>query len=120
MRIAKKTGKQKAYHYGIIAEWISMLLLTGKGYRLIAWRYKTPAGEIDIIAKRGKYLVFVEVKARKNHLYLYEAVSATQQDRIQNAAHYFIRLHPRYARCTARFDLMMVHRLKPKHVAQAW
>lgn len=52
------------YLTGLRAESLAALLLRLKGYRILARRYKTPFGEIDLIARRGPVTVFVEVKAR--------------------------------------------------------
>ena len=55
----------RAYRHGLLAETIAALLLRLKGHRNIARRYKTPVGEIDLVALKGKRLAFVEVKQRK-------------------------------------------------------
>jgi putative endonuclease len=55
----------RAYRHGLLAETIAALLLRLKGHRIIARRYKTPVGEIDLVALKGKRLAFVEVKQRK-------------------------------------------------------
>lgn len=49
---------------GLTAEWMAIAFLTLKGYRLLARRYGGKGGEIDLIARRGKIVIFVEVKAR--------------------------------------------------------
>jgi len=54
----------KAFQLGISAESRAALLLITKAYRIVARRWKTPFGEIDIIARRRRMLVFAEVKAR--------------------------------------------------------
>jgi len=114
------SSKQQAYRYGLLAEFLTMLLLICKGYRMLAWRYKTRLGEVDIIAKRGRHLVFIEVKARKNALYLYDALTSLQQERIYQTALHFIRKHPGYSDCTPRFDLMIVRGLRLHHIPYAW
>ena len=55
----------RAYRHGLFAETAAALLLRLKGHRIIARRYKTPVGEIDLVALKGKRLAFVEVKQRK-------------------------------------------------------
>ncbi len=55
----------KAYRSGHAAETIAALMLRLKGHRIVARRYKTPVGEIDLVALKGKRLAFVEVKRRK-------------------------------------------------------
>jgi Uncharacterised protein family UPF0102 len=55
----------RAYRRGLFAESIAALLLRLKGHRIIARRYKTPVGEIDLVALKGKRLAFVKVKQRE-------------------------------------------------------
>jgi len=55
----------RAYRHGLLAETIAALLLRLKGHRILARRFKTPVGEIDLVALKGKRLAFVEVKRRK-------------------------------------------------------
>ena len=53
-----------AHRLGLRAEMLAAMLLRLKGYRILAQRLKTPAGEIDMVARRGRSLAIVEVKAR--------------------------------------------------------
>ena len=55
----------RAYRHGLFAETVAALLLRLKGHRIIARRYKTLVGEIDLVALKGKRLAFVEVKQRR-------------------------------------------------------
>ena len=57
--------RQVAFRTGISAESRAAAFLIAKGFRILARRYRTPVGEIDIVARRRKLLVFVEVKARE-------------------------------------------------------
>src|SRR5262245_23358717 len=50
------------YRRGRLSEWLAAAVLLGKGYRLLGRRIRTPFGEIDLIALRGRRLAFVEVK----------------------------------------------------------
>ncbi len=115
-------SKNKFHQFGYLAEWLAVMFLVMKGYWILARRYRCKAGEIDIIAKRGKTIIFVEVKARKNSQFLMEALGNYQSLRIQNAADYFISKHPSYQFYHQRFDLMLIthlHRL-PQHIPNAW
>lgn len=60
------TDKQKRYYFGLFAELTSYLYLSFKFYKIIDRRFKSPFGEIDLIAKKGNHLIFIEVKDRKN------------------------------------------------------
>ena len=62
----QKNKRQKAWRYGQAAETICALSLQLRGYRILARQFKTPLGEVDIIARRGRVLVFIEVKARQD------------------------------------------------------
>jgi Uncharacterised protein family UPF0102 len=53
--------RSKAYRHGLLAETVAALLLRLKGHRIVARRYKTPVGEIDLVALKGQRLAFVEV-----------------------------------------------------------
>ena len=55
----------KAYRSGLFAETLTAFLLRLRGHCIAAQRYKTPVGEIDLVALRGKRLAFMEVKRRK-------------------------------------------------------
>lgn len=93
---------------GLRAEFLCRLILHLKFYRILAYRYKTPQGEIDIIAARGKTVAFIEVKARPDETRAAEAVSLQQQKRISRGASFFLARHPCYAHSHLRFDMMLV------------
>ena len=76
--------RQAALQFGLSAESRATACLLLKGYRILARRFKTPVGEIDIVARRRSTLVFVEVKARKNLDDAAEALTARQQARIRS------------------------------------
>ena len=60
-----KQARAKAYRSGLFAETLTALLLRLKGQRIVAQRYRTPVGEIDLVALKGKRLAFIEVKRRE-------------------------------------------------------
>lgn len=91
--------------------------LRAKGYRILASRYKTPVGEIDLIAKRGKTLAFCEVKYRANERAAREAITAHQRRRIERAATAYLTKHIQFAQCQQRIDaLLLVPRRLPVHI----
>lgn len=100
--------RQAALRLGISAETRAALMLLAKGYRILARRYKTPVGEIDIVARRRGLLVFVEVKARENFDAAAAAVTPRQQARIINAAQFWLASHSQTADCPMRFDAILV------------
>jgi len=99
-------NKQDSYRYGLFAETLASWGLQLRGYRILARRYKTRGGEIDLIACRGRVLAFVEVKARGNLPAALEAVSPRAQQRIAQAARYFIAQNAALADYEMRFDLI--------------
>ena len=114
-------GTMTNYRKGLWAEAACEAFLRLKGYQILARRYKTPQGEIDIVAKQGDILAFVEVKARKTLTDALEAVSPRTQARITNAARRFMAEHDPEGRMMARFDVMAVTRLGiPSHTCDAW
>jgi putative endonuclease len=110
--------KNKTNHSrGLWAEFLCRLLLRLKLYRIVASRYPSPLGEIDIIAKRGKALVFVEVKARGDAELASGAITARQRERLERGMRDFLARHPRFNGCDIRFDAMWVVPGKwPRHI----
>ncbi|MDD3029301.1 MAG: YraN family protein [Alphaproteobacteria bacterium] len=109
------------YQKGLYAEGLCRLALRLKGYRILAVRYKTPLGEIDIVATRGNIVAAVEVKARRSHEDALQALSVRQQGRIIQALEMFIARHPSFGRADLRLDVMLVRpRHWPKHIPNAW
>ena len=111
-----------AFRYGLSAENRAVLLLMAKGFRIAARRYKTPVGELDIVARRRQLLLFVEVKARgARHDEAAEAVTARQQKRIVAAAQYWLASHPDDCTKHIRFDVISVTAWGfPRHLAGAF
>lgn len=113
-------GKRRIYHRGLIAEHLAAVCLMAKGYTVLARRYKTPVGEIDLVVRRGKTLVFVEVKERGALNAALESVTARMKDRIACAGRYFLARHPQYAACDIRFDLVATSGIFIRHLDNAW
>lgn len=106
---------------GMIAESLAALALMLKGYRVLARRYRTKLGEIDLIARRGRVIVFVEVKRRKSARDALEAIHAENRARVTRAAALYLQKHPEYAHMDIRFDAVIVTpKAWPRHVVQAW
>lgn len=82
--------KIKAYHLGHRAEYWAIVMLFCKGYMIKKRRYRSPYGEIDIIAKRGNTTIFCEVKARKNYVTAIESLNEYQKNRISKSAEYYM------------------------------
>ena len=113
--------RQRAQRAGRWAETACVAVLRLKGYRVLARRWRAPVGEIDIVARRGRLIVFVEVKARASRRAALEAVGARQRARITRAAAWFLQGRPELAGLACRFDVFVVaKRHLPAHIQGAW
>lgn len=118
--------KRRALGRGRSAERRAAWLLRLKGYAILAcnWRPAKNAGlgEIDIVARRGGVLVFVEVKARAAEDAAIRAVDPLQQGRIARAAAHFVKQRPLYRAFGVRYDAMVLEagRFWPKHLIDVW
>ena len=114
-----RQARRRARQFGRIAEACCAGLLRLKGFRIIARDFRVPAGEIDIIARKGRLLAFIEVKARRSAAE--EVLTAKQRKRIVRAAEAFMMTRPELAGLDLSFDLMLVGRWRrPRHLADAW
>jgi putative endonuclease len=110
-----------AFRRGLSAESRATMLLIAKGYRIAARRWKTPLGEIDIIARRRRALIFVEVKARVRVDDAAEAVTERTRQRIIAAAELWLAHHPDDAEREIRFDvILVVPGRMPQHIPDAF
>lgn len=106
--------------FGRRGETLAAWFLRLKGYRILASRFRTPAGEIDLVARHFRTLVFVEVKARRSGS-LADAWLAVNDRRISRAADYFLARHPCYAGSDMRFDVIFLAPMTwPRHVVNAF
>lgn len=104
-----------------MAELLGACILRTKGYRILARRYRVPVGEIDLIARRGGTLAFIEIKARAEHAAAVEAISPRQRARIERAASLFLAQNPRLANLSLRYDAILVAPWRwPRHLRDAW
>ena len=111
----------KAFQLGLSAESRAAMLLVAKAYRILARRWKTPFGEIDIVARRRQTLVFAEVKARDNIDGAAEAVTERAKERIIRAAEMWLAHRPEDINAEIRFDVILVAPGKiPKHIVNAF
>ena len=110
-----------AFQTGISAETRAAAFLMAKGYRILARRFKTPFGEIDIVAQRRKLIAFVEVKARARLDDAAYALTPRQQQRIIAAAEAWLVANPNHATYELRFDTMlMAPKRLPQHLPAAF
>ncbi|HEY4134376.1 MAG TPA: YraN family protein [Alphaproteobacteria bacterium] len=113
--------RRKAWRAGQRGERLAVWRLRLAGWRILARDWRCPAGEIDIVAQRGRLVLFVEVKARSDAGLAGEAIGRRQQGRIAGAAALFLARHPHLAGHDARFDAMLVAPWRwPVHLRDAW
>jgi len=111
----------KAERRGHLAEISALMLLRLKGYRLLAQRYKSHHGEIDLIMRRGTTTAFIEVKARAKHDDAVTSVTPYQSRRIAAAASLWMAKDRHAAQGHCRFDIVAVNSyLWPKHIENAF
>ncbi|MEL6374433.1 MAG: YraN family protein [Pseudomonadota bacterium] len=112
--------RRRRFRLGLSAEARARWALRLKGYRILAVRVRTPRGEIDLIAKRGNRLAFVEVKARATLEAAQHAITPRQQRRLVNAAELWLGNQLALQGCTLGFDAVFVTpRRWPRHAIDA-
>lgn len=113
--------RRRAYGRGRRAEALAAWWLRLKGYRIVARGFRVATGEIDLIARRGRVLAHVEVKARPSLEEAREALTPRQRRRIERAAAAFLQQHPGLAGLDQRFDVVLLApRRRPHHLENAW
>ena len=116
-----RAARKRAEGRGRRAETLSAWLLRVKGYRILARRFRTPAGELDIVARRGRIIAFVEVKARADFEAAILSITPHQQARIMRAALLFVASRPGLVDLNMRFDVMLAAPWRlPVHMRNAW
>ena len=120
-RDAPRPERLVAFRFGLSAESRAAACLIAKGYRIVARRWRSPVGEIDIVARRRGVLIFVEVKARERLDDAVEAVTALQQRRIIAAAEAWLATNPNHGNSDIRFDVVLVApKSIPRHIMAAF
>ena len=110
--IAEKRGRQ--------GEMMAAWFLRIQGWRIVGERVKTPRGEVDLIARRGKTVAFVEVKMRSKALDLASAIDAYRLRRVAAAAEILL---PKYGKGTEnmQIDVILVAPWRwPHHLRNVW
>jgi len=113
--------RRRAVLRGHVAELKCLWHLRLRGWRILARRFRVPSGEIDLIARRGRVLAAIEVKARDSLAAAADSLAPRQRRRIARALDHFLALRPELARLDIRFDVMLVTPWRwPRHIADAW
>jgi putative endonuclease len=107
-------ARRRAWQRGRTAETLCVWHLRLRGYR-------APVGEIDIVARRGRVVAAIEVKARDSMAAASEAIAPRQRRRVARAFEQFLAAHPQHGGLTLRFDVMLVAKGRlPRHISNAW
>jgi putative endonuclease len=117
---SSRTERIGRYRRGRLSELVAAAVLMAKGYRILGRRVRTPHGEIDLVAVRGKRLAFVEVKRRATREECEAALTPAQAERIARAAEHWTARRDRYRDHDVGLDAVLVvpGRL-PAHVPDA-
>lgn len=109
--------RRRRYRLGLSAETIAAVWLTLRGWRVLARRHKTPLGEIDIVAVRGRRLAFIEVKRRRTIEDAEASITVRQRQRVRRAADLWLGRNQRYLDHEIGFDLVfLLPRRWPRHI----
>ncbi|TWF53023.1 YraN family protein [Neorhizobium alkalisoli] len=113
--------RRRAERRGHVSEYLAAVFLLLKGYRILAVRYRTKGGEIDLIVRKGDVVVFVEVKARVGEREAIDAVSLFAQKRIRAASDIWLARRKDAHRLSQRYDIVAIipGRL-PRHFQDAF
>ena len=116
---------KNSYYSGKFSEFIAKVFLILKGYRIISSRYSairgSQAGEIDIIAKHHRTIVFIEVKKRTSIDLAKEVIFSRQQKRIYHSAEIFLAKNKKYQNFDCRFDAICFDKyFRFTHIKNAW
>ena len=118
---APRPERQAAFRVGISAESRAAAFLIAKWFRILARRWRSPLGEIDIVARRRHLLVFAEVKARASLAEAAESVDERQRRRIAAAAEVWLAANPDKTIFDIRFNAILVAPGKiPRHIPAAF
>jgi putative endonuclease len=119
--VAKRARGAAARLSGRRAEIVAALYLLAKGYRILGLRLKTPQGEIDLLAARGRVLAVVEVKRRVSLEAALQAVTPVQRERLARAGAMLAARRIGSKPFVVRLDLVaLAPRRWPRHIPDAW
>lgn len=113
--------RRSAEGFGRRSETLALWYLRLKGYWMLAQRYRTPSGEIDLVMRWGRTIVFVEVKSRQRKEEFALALEQVNRIRIGRAAQHYVSRHRRAKGLDQRFDVIFLAPWAwPRHVKNAF
>ena len=111
--------RQAAERRGRVGELVAMVWLSAKGWRILARRWRKADGEVDLIARRGALVIFVEVKLRPSLDEAAHALTPWQWQRTARAARSWQMRHA--PSCSWRYDAVLLAPWRwPVHLEGAW
>jgi putative endonuclease len=121
MAVRDADQRRRALRRGSFSEYLAALSLILRGHRILAMRYRVKSGEIDIIAKKGDLVSFIEVKARRTAEESVFAVSGLTQTRIRNASLYWLKTRHDAGQLSLSYDIVAVRPWRwPEHFRDAF
>lgn len=121
MAMRSAEDRKRAFRRGHVSEYIAAFSLMLRGYRIVAMRYRTKAGEIDIIARKGDVVSFIEVKARTTTEASVFAVGGSTQGRIRNASLTWLSGQKDGGRLSYSYDIVAIRPWRwPVHLKDAF
>ncbi len=118
---SRRKNASSSYCKGIDAEAVAAETLQRKGFQVLDRRYRTVAGELDLVVADRDRVAFVEVKRRPSRAQAGESITARQQSRMMGAAEIWLQDHPQYADRDMTFDAVLIcPRSLPHHIPDAF
>jgi putative endonuclease len=113
--------RRQAERRGRLSEYLAAALLMAKGYRILAIRYRTRVGEVDLVARKGDLVAFIEVKARRLEGEALDAVGYRTQARIRAASDVWLSRRSDHAELSCRYDVVIVRPWRiPRHFVEVF
>lgn len=103
----REQQKKRSYDRGLKAERWAGWLMRAKGFSIVKRRYKAQGGEIDLVCRKGKLLVFLEVKYRQTLDDALFSITSRNQQRIVTAAQHYLAYQEEGVIETYRFDVLV-------------
>ena len=116
MKAPRRQAERRGHRGETLASWFLRL----HGWMIVARRLRTPRGEVDLIARRGHMVAFVEVKWRRNHRDLATAIDEFRLRRVAAAAASIAHTYCRPGDDMRIDVLLLAPRCWPRHIANAW
>lgn len=117
---AASEKRQRAERVGRRAEMLVALIYALRGYQILDLRFRSHGGEIDLVARRGRTLAIIEVKARRDHDGAILAVTPAARRRIEHAVRIYHSRRPTLAKLDIRYDIATVKGWRVRLLQDAW